>query len=188
VTLTIADITHPDGRVFLRSEFAPVSGRWPCIAFSKKSARQRLRHEYQRSPDIIINTGTLNPEMTTNPLYRGKIISAVKIEPDQEIPSRKLVEKELWESSYRKWGKEKWPQALPALRIWNVIGSPYPHAHDIIPEAYSQLGNPSLRGNAVEVIEDERLNVMKVEVEELAFELSQDVIDFQKRLAESGLE
>jgi hypothetical protein len=187
VSLTIADIMHPKGRVFLRSEFAPVSGLWPCIAFSKRTAREALRRNYQKGRDIIVSTGTQNPEMTTNSLYRGRIISATKIEPAQEKATREIVSREVWESSFQKWGKEKWPHALPALRIWRVTGPPYPDAHDVIPKAYSQLGDPNIRGSAVEVIGDERLKVMDVKVDEIIFELSQDVADFQRRLAESGL-
>lgn len=184
---TIADIMHPNGRIFLRPEFAPLGARWPCIAFSKKTARQRLRQSYRKSLDIIISTGTQNPEMTENPLHRGRIISVIKIEPGQEIATRNIVNKEVWEGSFKRWGKEKWPFALPALRIWHIVDRPYPHAHDIIPKTYSLLGDPNGRGNAVEVVGDERLSVMEVAVEEVAFELSQDVIEFQRVLVESGL-
>ena len=60
-----------DGKVFLKSEWAPISDYWPCVSFTKRSVGARLRQEFAPGRDMLIYVGTTNAELTENPDHRS---------------------------------------------------------------------------------------------------------------------
>lgn len=165
----------PDGRVFLKSEWGPIGDDWPCVSFTKKSVGDRLRTEFRPGRDVLVYVGTTNADMTQNPAHRGRLLSAVVIQPKQVLETRKIVPLEVWRSSIDRWGKDRWPHAMAVTRATNIVEKPLPHAHDIIPLAYRSFSELSNRGNVVEALGSERAAVLEIEVEEIELHLSDDV-------------
>lgn len=69
------------------------------------------------------------------PEHRSRLISAVTIEPDQVLETRKIVPLDVWTKSNAQWG-DRWPYSMAVLSAANIVGPPFLAAHDVIPAAY----------------------------------------------------
>lgn len=175
--MRVSDMMKPDGRVFLKSEWGQISDEWPCVSFTKRSVGDRLRREFVSGRDILIYVGTTNTEMTRQPEHRSRLISAVTIEPNQILETRKIVPPHAWAKSNAQWG-DRWPHSMAVLAAANMVGPPYPAARDIIPIAYRSFGEVANRGGVVEAFGDERKAVMGLELEPLTLNLREDVLNY----------
>lgn len=91
----IAELTVPESRFFLKSEWGPISDVWPALSFSKRSVADFLNAEYNPTRDLIVYAGTGNPERTKEAQYRKRLLSVLIAEPGKTIPTEDLVP---WES------------------------------------------------------------------------------------------
>lgn len=173
--MKIGDMMKPDGRVFLKSEWGLIGDDWPCVSFTKKSVGDRLRAEFRPGRDILVYVGTTNADMTKDPAHRGRLLSAVIIQPKQVLETRKIIPPAVWQNTLNRWGKDRWPYAMAVTRATNIVENPLPDAHDVIPLAYRSFSELANRGNVVEALDSERAAVMEIEVEEIELHLSEDV-------------
>ena len=164
----------PDGKVFLKSEWGQISDEWPCVSFTRPSVGKRLANEFRPGRDVLIYVGTGNAEMTEDPAHRGRLISAVVIQPSQVLDTKKIVPTAVWEQSVARWGN-RWPFAMAVVRAANLVGPPFPDAHDVVPRAYRSFADLPNRGNVVMAEGDEREQVMALDVHEIRLHLSGDV-------------
>ncbi|MFZ3325308.1 MAG: hypothetical protein WA231_05170 [Methylocella sp.] len=172
--MRIRDMMAPSGRIYLKSEWNQISDDWPCVSFTKKSVGDRLRAGFSPGRDVLIYVGTTNSEMTEDPDHRGRLISVVVIQPKQILATRKIVPPDVWRKAGEKWG-DRWPHAMAVTRAANLVGPPYPDAHNVIPSAYRSFAEIANRGSVVQAIGAERDRVMDLEVEEIELHLSGDV-------------
>lgn len=172
--MNVSDMMKPDGRVFLKSEWGQISDEWPCVSFTKRSVGDRLRREFVAGRDVLVYVGTTSTEMTRLPEHRSRLISAVTIEPNQILETRKIVPPEVWANSNERWG-DRWPHSMAVLVAANIVGPPYPAAHDTIPTAYKSFAEIANRGAVVEATGAERQAVMGLEVVPLKLNLREDV-------------
>lgn len=93
--MQISEMMASEGRVFLKSEWAPINDYWPCVSFTKRSVGDRLRRDFVPGRDVLIYVGTTNPELTAQPEHRSRLLSAVVIEPNQILETRKIVPVEI---------------------------------------------------------------------------------------------
>lgn len=172
--MRVSDMMKPDGRVFLKSEWGQISDEWPCVSFTKRSVGDRLRREFVAGRDILIYVGTTSTEMTRLPEHRSRLISAVAIEPNQILETRKIVPPDVWANSNAQWG-DRWPHSMAVVAAANMVGPPYPPAHGVIPTAYRSFSEIANRGDVVEAVGVERDAVMALEIEPIALNLREDV-------------
>ena len=172
--MRVSDMMKPDGRVFLKSEWGQISDEWPCVSFTKRSVGDRLRREFVAGRDILIYVGTTSTEMTRLPEHRSRLISAVAIEPNQILETRKIVPPDVWANSNAQWG-DRWPHSMAVVAAANMVGPPYPPAHGVIPTAYRSFSEIANRGDVVEAVGVERDAVMALEIEPIALTLREDV-------------
>lgn len=173
--MKVVDLMRPDGRVFLKSEWGPIGDEWPCVSFTKKSVGDRLRSDFRPGRDVLIYVGTTNAEMTKNPAHRARLLSAVVIQPNQVLETRKIVPRNIWENSVAQWGKDRWPHAMAVTRAATMVDDPLPSAREIIPKAYRSFSEMANRGGVVEATGEERDAVLKLPVKEIELTLSEDV-------------
>lgn len=166
--MNLRDLIKSDGKVFLKSEWAPASSDWPAVSFSKRSVGEFLRREFQPGRDIIIYVGTGNPLTTENPQHRQRLLSAVSVEPNQMLETRECIPAESWNRAQRDF-RGRWFWCFPALNIADVEG--FPSAYDVIPQSYGLLGLIVNRGNVVEVVQEERESLLSLDVVPLSFVL-----------------
>ena len=170
--MIVADFMRPDGRVFFKSEWGQIGDDWPCMSFTQVSVGNRIRRDYRSDRDVIIYVGTLGPE-TDDPDLRGRLISAVVVQPDQILQTQKMVPRDSWDRANAAHGN-RWPNAFAVTRAANVPGPTYPSARELAPEAYKSLGREN-RGTIAEVVGAERDAVMALEIMPLELALSPDV-------------
>ncbi len=172
--MRVSDMMKPDGRVFLKSEWGQISDEWPCVSFTKRSVGDRLRREFVAGRDILVYVGTTSTEMTRLPEHRSRLISAVTIEPNQILETRKIVPPDVWANSNAEWG-DRWPHSMAVTAAANMAGPPYPAAREVIPIAYRSFAEIANRGTVVEAVGLERASVMAIEVKPIALTLREDV-------------
>ena len=177
--MQVADLMAPDGTVFLKSEWAPISDYWPCVSFTKRSVGYRLSREFVPGRDILVYVGTTNAELTEDPDHRSCLLSAVVVEPNQILETRKLIPAEHWARSVEAHG-DRWPHSLAVVRAASMLGPPYPGARDMIPQAYRSFASISNRGTVVPAEGQERAAVMALPVTELHLKLTADVQAYLK--------
>jgi hypothetical protein len=112
--------------------------------------------------------------MTRLPEHRSRLISAVTIEPNQILETRKIVPPDVWSNSNAQWG-DRWPHSMAVVAAANMVGPPYPAAREVIPIAYRSFAEIANRGTVVEAVGFERASVMAIEVKPIALNLREDV-------------
>lgn len=150
--MLLRDLIKPDGKIFIKSEWQPADASWPAVSFSKRTVGETLQREFQPGRDAIVIIGTLNPA-TTDEQHRGRLLSALSVEPNQILETKECIPAESWERA-QKDHRGRWFWSLPALNIFEIEG--FPSAYDLIPKSYSLLGLIVNRANVVEVERDER--------------------------------
>ena len=121
--MRVSDMMKPDGRVFLKSEWGQISDEWPCVSFTKLSVGDRLRREFIAGRDILVYAGTTDTETTRLPEHRSRLISAITIEPNQILETRKIVPPDVWANSNAQWG-DRWPHSMAVVAAASMIGPP----------------------------------------------------------------
>src|ERR1035437_6477702 len=164
--MRLRDVVKPDGKVFLKSEWAPASESWPDVSYSKRTVVEFLQREFQPGRDAIVYVGTSNPLTTEDPQHRQRLLSAVSVEPNQILETRECIPAESWERAQRDY-RGRWFWSFPALNIFDIEG--FPSAYDVIPKSYRLLGQIVNRGNVVEVERDEREAILDVVLAPVSF-------------------
>ncbi|UNC16241.1 hypothetical protein FE249_18670 (plasmid) [Acidiphilium multivorum] len=162
--MVVADMMAPDGRVFLKSEFATADSNWPCFSYSKRSLGDFLRREYRTGRDVVVYAGTGDPERTADPAHRKRLLSAVSVDPSSEYETKRIVPPEIWERVAPRFGGNPWQFSMLIVRAATMTRRPFPAAQDVAPGAYASLGQPRYRGNVVEVLGREREIIMDLPV------------------------
>lgn len=172
--MQVADMMRPEGRVFLKSEWAPISDYWPALSFSRMSVGQQLSRDFRPGRDVLVYVGTSGPD-TENPDHKSRLLSAIVPEPNQILETRRIIPAESWAASVEAYGADKWPHSLAVVRAADIEGPPYPFARQVIPQAYSAFAVGAGRGGVVEALNDERAAVMALAVREFPLNLTPDV-------------
>lgn len=149
---TLGEVATAESRLFLKSEWGPLSERWPALSFSKRSVGKYLVREYRPGLDFIFYAGTSNPERTEVEEFRKRLLSVVITEPGHPIPTEKLVPESSWRHAIEAHGKS-WPYSFVA-RGWHCVDLPL--ARDVVPVAYRALGIRKNWGGVVEIEDAER--------------------------------
>ncbi len=179
--MLISDMMEPDGgRVFMKSEFAPISDDWPCFSFSKQSLGKRLQSDFRPERDIIVYVGTTNPTLTENPAHRSRILSALSIEPKHMLETRKIVPDDVWKETVEIYGNNPWPYSLAVLDAALTIGPPFPEARVLAPRAYASFAATENRGNVVEAMGDERSALLALPVRRISLTLTAPVLHYME--------
>ncbi len=163
---TLADLLKPDSRIFLKSEWGPVSMRWPALSFSKRSVGDFLNQEYRPGRDLIVYAGTGNSERTREADFRKRLLSVLSVETGQPVATEELVPWESWQRELQEHGKV-WPLSFGVRKAWECTDLPW--AHDVTPQSYRALGFRSNWGGVVEVeFPEERVQLRKLALSEVA--------------------
>ena len=153
--MQVADLIQTPGRVFLKSEGAPVADSWPCVAFTRRDACARLRDTFRTGHDVLLLVGTTDPAVTPERAHRSRLLSAVTIDTAHILDTETLVAAQVW-ASVRHGRTRRLGYALRVLDTAHMAGPPFPAARDILPLAYTALGRYANRGGIVEALGPER--------------------------------
>jgi hypothetical protein len=94
--MKVRDIVGDGGRIFVKSEWAPLADEWPAVSFGKLSVGNFLRQQYRRNTDLIVYVGTSDSKKTKDEQHRKRLLSAMRIDPSRILDTQKLVHAETW--------------------------------------------------------------------------------------------
>jgi hypothetical protein len=175
--MILTDVVAENGRIWVKSEWAPASEAWPAVSFSKRSVGDRLRREFRPGRDVIVYVGASNPATTEKPEHRQRLLSAVNIEPQQILETRDCIPAESWAEAQAHF-RGRWLWCMPTKDIWTIAG--YPLARQVMPSTYRRLGLMENRGNVVEVAPEERDALLQLAIDAVPFERPRKVEAFGK--------
>jgi 5-methylcytosine-specific restriction endonuclease McrA len=170
---TVAEIVSPNSRFFIKSEWGPISKKWPALSFSKRSVGDYLNREYRPASDFIVYAGTSNAERTEVPGHRQRLLSILIAEPGEPVATAKLVPWDSWQDALKKHDKA-WPYSFGVRAAWELTDMP--RATEITPVAYRAMGIRSNWGGVAEILGSERdaLKALSIEWVELP---NRDVVE-----------
>ena len=174
--MRIADMMRPEGHVFLKSEWAPISDYWPAVSFTNRSVGIDLGNRFKPGRDVLVYVGTTS-ELTSDPAHRSRLLSAVVPEPNRLHETRKIIPAQSWAWSLKENGA-RWPHSLAIVEAASIVGPPFPSARELVPRAYASFAAMENRGWFVEASGAERDAVMGLEVTPLHLNLAPDVIAY----------
>ncbi len=182
--MLLREVIAADGKIYLKSEFEPISDEWPAVSFTKNSVGARLRG-FNPERDIIIYVGTSRPENTPNPAHRQRLLSAIQIEPNAIHDTRDLVPAESW-ANWQENYRGRWGRSFAVLRAWQIVG--FPSAYEVTAAAYSRLGLMENLGNVVELHQNERTAILDLTLEKIDLRLQPTATGFDNIRAFLNLE
>ncbi|MGB0065231.1 MAG: hypothetical protein WBP85_12360 [Terracidiphilus sp.] len=161
--LRLHDIAQPDSKFFLKSEWGPLSDFWPVVAFSPVSLKSKIQRQYRSSSDFIVYTGTQGRD-TSEEAHRSRLLSLVRIDKTRTYDTSDVIPPASWA-----WAQEnhpgRWPFAFKVLQGWSIVDPP--RSTDLIPVAYSQIGQYPYKGNVLEIEGAEREALLDLEISPL---------------------
>src|SRR5271170_4221872 len=95
-------------------------------SFTRKLLGDRLRAEYRPGRDTVIYVGTTDPTMTENPDHRSRLISAVSVEPNHILDTRKIVPETQWQATIAQFGEDRWSFSMAVIDAALTMGPPFP--------------------------------------------------------------
>ncbi len=106
----LRDVTTPDSKFYLKSEWGPTHDGWPVVFFSKQAVGRRMREVYDPTKDFVIYVGTTNRNNTPDAAHRSCFLSLVSMDLRTEYLTRDLIPPESWSWSQREHG-ERWDRS-----------------------------------------------------------------------------
>lgn len=165
--MLVSDLVKPSTRLFLKSEWGPVSDEWPAVSFSKRAVGRKIRSVYTPGRDFLIYVGTTNPANTPDPAHRSRLLSLASIDHRTEYKTWELIPPESWEYAQREYA-DRWLYSFAITSAWNFTTLPLaPH---IVPRAYRELGSPPNFGSIVELDNGERSAILNEPVVVIALQ------------------
>jgi hypothetical protein len=94
-------------------------GSWPAISFARGTgAESQLK---KLNPDAAILTVCVSKHAPAE--FRGRITGIALVE-NSAAPTAQLVEPEAYERSAKRFGRDRWPTAIPIRRSWRFVDPP----------------------------------------------------------------
>ena len=163
LTLTVANIAKPDSRFFLKSEYGPLSGDWPVVAFTARSLGAKLQGDFRPETDFIVYTGTAG-KTTLEAAHRGRLLSLVRIDTAEIHSTTELIANHSLEWAHQEYPGQ-WENCFKAVEGWNFV--PFPISRDVLPASYPLMGQYPYRGGVLEIKGADSDSLLKLPIEPL---------------------
>ncbi|HWR14153.1 MAG TPA: hypothetical protein VN577_04965 [Terriglobales bacterium] len=174
--MILGDIITASDKMFVKSEWAPVSDRWPALSFTRQSIGRKLRALMNPARDVVIYVGTSDERFTRDAAHRRRLLSVLRVEPHHIRATEDLVPAESWDEARTNY-PGRFLYSFPVLQAWDF--DPYPLAPEVAPLAYRSLGWPN-QGDVVEVGPEEKASLLQLPIRELTLQLQ----DAARRVSE----
>lgn len=160
-TVTLGELVGEDGRLFAKSEFAPVHDGWPAVSFSSRKIASDFSVNFRRGRDFVLYVGTGDPSTTEAPEHRRRVLSAVTCQPNTLISTESIVPRASWVDAVKKWGT-RWEWSIPVIEAWEL--TPFPEAKSVMPHTYARLGQLQSLGRCVAVANEDLPSLLQCHV------------------------
>lgn len=135
--LRFDELLRSDSKVFVKSDFAPISSDWPAISFSASDAPNRLTQEAGNEKDFLLTVGTANSKNTPAPEHRSACLSIARIGDKGPIRSELVIPPaEL--AKFQGPGRARFQYSLEPLEVWTVRD--FNSVKTVLPQTYKTIG------------------------------------------------
>lgn len=165
----VRDIIKPESKIFAKSEFGPVTDDWAALSFSRFGVARNFIRDYHCGQDFVVYVGTSSKKNTPNKEHRQRLICLVSVYK-HILETKDIISEENWKNVLLEEGKKRWEWSLPVAQAYKFIE--FPHAHDVMSESYSALGNPKNFGRCVELSASEIENILDLPVSPIELDLT----------------
>lgn len=158
--MKLRDLATTESKLFLKSEYGPLSKDWPVVAFTVPALKNKLDREYRTGRDFIVYTGTGGPN-TESERDRGRLLSVVDVDTTKTYRTQEVIPAESWDWAASKYPGQ-WEYAFRALRGWDIASRPW--TGEVIPTSYSKMGHYPHRSTVLEVRDADREALLDIEL------------------------
>jgi hypothetical protein len=138
---TIGDLLTAKSRVFLKSEYGPVSQLWPAVSFSHEGYARELGEEFKAEEDLVLFAGTQNKKITPSK-FRERLLCVSRIRPGLPVDSGLLVDARTL-ASFQDGDTNKFGFSLPVVKAWELPS--LPSARQYVGAKYGVIGQGNNR-------------------------------------------
>jgi hypothetical protein len=164
---TLKALLSPKSRVFLKSEFAPVSNDWPAVSFTNEGPARDFGTNINPEHDLVVFAGTQAKETPLQ--YRANLLSAVRVR-SEPVNSRLLIHNEVLE--FFQGGKpNRFIWSLPVIEAWALVD--LPSARDYVGQKYSVLGLGLARQSGIELSPAEITSLQDLRIRPIPLQIIQ---------------
>lgn len=160
--MRLGDICKPDVRLYCKSEWGPVTDRWPALSFSSQKIATDFAATYRPDRDLVVFIGTGDPEKTKAPEHRKRLLSVATVEARAPIRTQDIVSPQAWAEAVKWFGRGRWEWSLPITKAHSFVG--FPEAQVLTPKSYSGLGHFESFGRCATVDLDEYGALLDLEI------------------------
>jgi hypothetical protein len=164
---TIGDLLEKGSRVYLKSEYGPVSEKWPAVSFSSDIYARQLGAAFDAEKDLIIFAGT--QKEPTPEVERGRLLCAMRVFSSEPIDSGLLVDARAL-ADFQNGDEKKYAYSLQLKDAWTI--SSLPPAKDYVSESYRVIGLGEARRSYLELSPTEIERLRALPIEKLAFAIT----------------
>ncbi|WP_213803751.1 hypothetical protein [Granulicella sp. dw_53] len=137
----LGDLLSANSRVFLKSEYGPVSNEWPAVSFSVEGYARKLAEIFDTKEDWVLFAGTDDHDLTP-PEFRKKLLCVVRIRSGPPVDSGVLVDPGRL-NYFQQGDPKKFAYSLQATAAWKL--ATLPAARDLLKEKYGVIGRGQAR-------------------------------------------
>jgi hypothetical protein len=160
MAITLRDFATVESRLYLKSEYGPLSTAWPVVAFTATALKNKLEREYRTGRDFIVYTGT-SGQQTEDEGDRGRLLSIVDINTTRTYRTADVIPGASWDWATTHYPGQ-WQNAFEAVRGWDIPSRPL--CSQVLGEAYSKMGRYPYRGMVLELDGDHREAILDLEI------------------------
>ncbi len=129
------------------------------MSYTLPALKVHLDRHYRPLVDFILLTGTSGKD--TEPEYRGRLLSALKIDLTKRYRTEEIVPRGSWQRAQEKYPGQ-WEYSLGILQAWTFISSPA--SVDVLPQSYPLMGQYPYRGSVRKIEPEERELILGLEI------------------------
>jgi hypothetical protein len=142
---TLGDLLAADGKVFLKSEFAPISNEWPAVSFTNEAPARAFARSFDPVKDLVIFSGTQTKDTSSE--HRAKLLSAARLSGGL-VDSRLVVPlKNL--NLFQGINASRYLWSIPATEAWEFVD--LPSARQVVGQKYKVLGLGLARQSGIQL-------------------------------------
>jgi hypothetical protein len=157
---TVGNLLNAGSRVFLKSEYGPISQLWPAVSFSSEAYARELGGSVNAESDLVLFAGTQN-KILTPANYRERLLCVSRIRSGPPVDSGLLVDADTL-ANFQGGDQGKFAFSLPVTEAWELPS--LPSAREYIGAKYGVIGQGKNRLSYLElsVEEVERLRPIAI--------------------------
>ena len=156
--VVFGDLLSAQTRVFLKSEFAPISNEWPAVSFTNEAPAKAFSGGFDPVHDFVIFAGTQTND--TSSAHKARLMSAARL-TGSVVDSRLVIPlKNL--SLFQGTNANRYIWSIQATEAWEFVD--LPSARQLVGPKYKVLGLGRARQEGIQLSPSELEGLRKLRI------------------------